>query len=201
MQVFLDDKPCDIRADCIGDAIAALAAIAEDDGRMIVDVQVDGDAWGEAQLNDRASVNATADEVRLRSAEPRALVAQTLADAADALHDANTLQTDAAELIQSDDQKQGMSKLQDAISIWLGVEQAVTKGTELVGLDLDSCRVGERPAQAYVDRLNTQLTIVRNQLEAGDHLGLADTLLYDLPEIVEEWRTLLKQLQQQVENV
>ena len=34
----------------------------------------------------------------------------------------------------------------------------------------------------------------RSALQANDPVGLSDTLLYEMPEVVDEWRRLLEQL-------
>lgn len=199
MQVLLDDIECDVKARTVGEAIDAVAVLARNRGRLVVDVFVDGAQWNEQRLSSPECQTAVADVVRLTSAEPAELVCQTLADAADALTDADELQQEAARLLQSDQHTISMDKLNEAISIWLSVQQAIVKGSQLVGPNLDELVVHDSPISASIHRLNEQLQAVRSSLAGRDQIGLADTLLYEFPEVVQEWRDILDALQRRID--
>lgn len=198
MRILLDDIPCDVQARTIGEAIDAAASLAEDRGRLVVDVNVDGRHWSDADFACPNRAGDGAQVVRFTTARPAELVRQTFADAADALVDAGYLQRQAAELLQSDEHTVSFDKLNDAISIWLSVQEAVVKGSRLAGLDLDGVTVNGVPLIEAVNRLNERLGVVCSALRTGDRTGLADTLLYEFPPIVEEWRTVLDDLQQRL---
>jgi hypothetical protein len=200
MRVYLDEKPCELDAPSVGDAIAACAAMAEDHGRFVVEIMVDGKQWTSEQLERANLTTATADEVRLITAQPADLVAQTFAEAATALDDARTLQDDAAALLQQDDQAAAMGKLGEAFTIWMSVQQAVVQGSQLVNLDLDQCSIEECSAQQVISELSTRLQSLRDQLTNRDHVGVADTLLYELPEVINQWQRMLEILQQHVQE-
>ena len=102
MQVLLDENVCDVAAATVEEAITACADLVEAQGRMIVDVQVDGTRWSEEQLESPQRQSTTAQVVELTSADPAQLVLQTFEDAAEALTNADELQHEAAELLQSD---------------------------------------------------------------------------------------------------
>lgn len=201
MRMYLDDQPCTANAETVGDAIAAGSAAAEEQGRCVVEVIVDGALWTNEQLEQVGLTQAKAGEVRMISARPAELVGQTFADAATALDDALLLQNDAAALLQSDDQDAAMKRLGEAFAIWGSVQQALVQGSQLVGLDLDQCDVDGKTVQEYVVVLSRQLQNVLTQLEQHDFVGVADTLLYDLPEVVDQWRELLGSLQTLIEEV
>ncbi len=195
MQIWLDSEPCDLQADSVGTAIAACASLAEERGRMIVEIEVDGEAWGQPQLEEPECLGRMAGEVRLTSAEPRDLVQQTFVDAVAALEEAETLQTRAAEKIQADQQTEAMDEIREVCGIWLAVRQAVQQGTELIDVDLNELKVNDTTAPEIIEQLRKQLMVVREQLEAQDHLALADTLLYDFPGVIQNWRDMLDSLQ------
>ncbi|MHC4415119.1 MAG: hypothetical protein ACYS0G_07540 [Planctomycetota bacterium] len=200
MQVLLDDMPCDVTANTVGEAIDAASALADGRGRLIVDVTVDGSRWTEAQLCSPEQLTAEAEVVRLVSADPNQLVRQTLADAVDALGEVDHLQREAAQLLQSDQHTVSMDRLGEAISIWSSVRDVIVKSAQLVGLDLDEVVVNETPITASIGRLTERLQAVRSALEARDHIGLADNLLYEFPDIVDEWRAILERLLQRVQE-
>ena len=86
MQILLDDIPCHVQAQTVGEAIEGGAEVARDRGRLIVDVTVDGSHLSEADLASAQQQTRTAGIVRLVSADPVELVRQTLNDA----HEAQT---------------------------------------------------------------------------------------------------------------
>ncbi len=194
MRVLLDNDECDMAVGSVGEAVAAGAALASDRGRTVTDVLVDGTRWSDDQLASPDIEQATATEVQIITAEPAELVTETFAEAAWALSDAGKLQEEAAQLIQAGQPRDAMDKLRDAVSIWLSVQEAVAKGSKLVGLDLDSVTLDGVSARLCIERLTEQLRMIRSALQANDPVGLSDTLLYEMPEVVDEWRRLLEQL-------
>ena len=196
MQILLDDIPCHVQAQTVGEAIEGGAEVARDRGRLIVDVTVDGSRLSETDIESVRQQTRTAQIVRLVSADPVELVRQTLNDAREALSEADGLQREAAELLQSDQRTVSMDKLTEAISIWLCVQEAVIKGTQLIGLDLDAEPAdGEEDLPDAIRRLREQLDAVRRGLQDKDEIGLADTLLYEFPQVIEQWQRLLGDLQ------
>ncbi len=198
MQILIDDLPCDMDANTVGEAIEGAADLARERGRLIVDVTVDGARWTQADLASTTRHAQTARVVRFSSAEPTELVRHTFAAAVDALTEADELQREAAELLQSDKGTVAMDKLGEAISIWLGVQEAIVSGTQLLGLDLETVTIGDKPFPEATRRLITRLAAVRSGLKQNNQIELADTLLYEFPPIVEEWRHLLAELRERI---
>ena len=200
MQVLLDENVCDVAADTVEEAITACADLVEAQGRMIVDVHVDGARWSEEQLDSSRHKPTTAQVVELTSADPAQLVLQTFQDAAEALANADELQHEAAELLQSDQRTICMDKMGEALSIWLSVQQAIVKGSQVVGLQLDDIAVDGTPIITSIVHLNEQLQMLRTSLEQDDQIALADALLYEFPAIVREWQGILQHLQTLVDQ-
>jgi len=197
MRVLLDEQLCDVIADSVDQAIASVAALAQEQGRIIVEVMVDGRQWGQATPESSESPNGLASpagEVRLTSADPAELMNEVYADAVSALSEADQLQRQAAELLQTGSTIDAMQKLSDAVSIWMSVQRAVSMGAQLQSsLNRSDIEVMSEPTlAAAVDQLNGKLGEIRSALQRGDTVALADTLLYDLPNVVEQWRQLLK---------
>lgn len=195
MQVYLDERRCEVCAESVGEAIAAAAEIVHKDGRMIVEVSVDGEQWTERELNSPEHVHSLVGDIRLITADPTELVCTTFAEAADALNDADELHREAAELIQADQNRKAMEKLCDALSIWVAVQEAVQKGAALIQVDLDELKICETTAQQSVERLAVQLQEMKQAVETEDPVHLSDTLMYELPDVVQQWRAMLRELQ------
>jgi hypothetical protein len=140
-------------------------------------------------------VHSLVGDIRLTTADPTELVCTTFAEAADALNDADELHREAAELIQADQSRKAMEKLCDALSIWVAVQEAVQKGAALIQVDLDDLKICETTAQQSVERLAVQLQEMKQAVETEDPVHLSDTLMYELPDVVQQWRAMLRELQ------
>ena len=200
MQILLDENVCDVAADTVEEAIAVCADLVEAQGRMIVDVHVDGERWSEEELGSTENRSTTAQVVELTSADPAQLVLQTFQDAAEELTNADELQQEAAQLLQSDQRTICMDKMGEALSIWLSVQQAIVKGSQVIGLQLDEVTVDGTPILTSIVQLNEQLRMLRTALEQDDQIALADALLYEFPDIVREWQGILEHLQTLVDQ-
>lgn len=196
MRVLLDHAVCDMKVDSVEEAIAAAADLAHESGRMIVEVVIDGRSWTQADLADVRDLS-PCEELHLTTADPVKLVAQTFAEAGEALREAERLQQAAAELIQADQMSSAMEKLSEALSIWSSVQQAVSMGADVAGLELD-VEISAAGLDGVIDRLNTHLKTIRESLESRDPVGLADALLFELPEMNVQWRGLLESLGRRV---
>ncbi len=192
MQILLDEVPCQLDAATVAEAVLAAAALARSQGRLIVDVSVDGARWTE----ELSAPSAPASVVALTSAQPSVLVRETFAQAADALAEADSLQRAAAESLQSDRGLAAMDKLAGAMAIWECVREVIVNGSAVGGLDLGA--QGARLDEA-VTLLHGKLDALRGALHQGDLVAVADVLLYEFPEVVALWRALLGELQQQVQ--
>jgi len=198
MRVLMDDMPCELDTATIGRALAAAAAHAAGRGRIIVDVFIDGERWAGDSFAGREEASLVAHELRFVSSNPGALVAQALTDSEEALHEADELQRQAAQLIQCDDMAAALESLGQAIGLWTNVQQAIIDGAALLGLTLDSVQVGEEGIAAIIHRLNQRLHSLKRSLQARDPVTLADTLLYDMPEVVDEWQGVLAAMRDRI---
>jgi hypothetical protein len=200
MRVVLDEKPFETAASNVGEAITAAAESIEDDGRVIVDVIVDGEKWNEQQLGSPDRCGETASEVKLGSANLRELVAQTLHDASEALVVADQMQREAAEDLQADRHSEAMQQLGEALNTWISVQDAVMKSAQALQLDLETIAVEGGTVDESIARLNEQLRSLRTMLQSNDTVALADTLMYELPDVVAQWRETLASIREHVQQ-
>jgi len=199
MRVLIDDRPCDVTGDSVRDALTEAASRAESTGRVIVEVVVDGERWGESELGSPERCAGTADLVHLISADRRELVCRTLGEASDVLSEIDELQRSAAEAVQVGDTADGMTRLAEALELWLLVQRSISMSLQTMDLDLDAVRHDGEPVGDSVNALEGQLRGVRDALTSQDSVALADTLLYELPDVIEHWRGILGSVQRQVQ--
>jgi hypothetical protein len=199
MRIVIDDQPCKITAGAYIKAVNAAAAVVQERGRMIVEVAIDGEPVELCDLEkfDANRQSTKTSEIQITTADPIELVGQVLKDAAAALEEADAQQQSAAESIQAGKLPQAMQSLSIALGIWSSVQQALAVGAQVPGLDLMVELASDHHQQA-VERLNTHLRAIRSALETRDPVGISDTLLYDLPDVVVQWRSLLHELRQRL---
>ena len=200
MQVLLDGQTLEhCVAESVNEAIGNAADTAREKGRLIVEVVVDGTPWEESQIQDElAGSTMKAEIVSLTSRDPRQLVISVFEDSMEALLEADTLQQSAAELMQANQIPEAMEKLNEALEIWQSVQKGVLMGAQVAEIQLDNQQVFEDRVTGAIERLNTNFTIIRDGLQSDDPIGISDTLLYEMPEVIKDWRDLLNELRQHV---
>ena len=195
MRILLDGKPLEnITAVSVKEAMNVASNVTRDQGRMIVEVIVDGEKLNEEQIQDELGGDSPAEEIQFKSADSRKLVSKAFQDSIDALAEADNFQREAAELIQADRSSEAMEKLNHAIQIWQSVQKAVMIGVEIVTVDPGDEKHFEDLITGAIERLNQQLSTIKEGLSSDDPIGISDALMYDLPEVVQEWRSLLHEL-------
>jgi hypothetical protein len=205
MQVLLDGNPLSVSNPSLAGALATAAADAQSRGRIIVEVKADGVLLSDDKLGNPSTEPSTIKELRLLSAEPRALVRHTILEAVSALESARTEQAAAAELIQSGDPEQALGKLQAAMITWQTVRDVVEQSAAVLRIDLDSLVLpgvdeGISFKTATKDLLG-HLKQMRTALDQQDWSALSDVVGYDLDAQADVWKGLLVALSQHVSTM
>ncbi len=169
-------------------------------GRVVVEVHVDGEALSDAEIAARRGEPLGDAEVRLVTADLNALVVDTLDQVRVRLEEAETLQADAADLLQRDDTPPAFAKIGESVAAWLQVQQAVLQASALMRIDLDTVTVDGEPAHALTTEALERLQGVKAALQAGDTIALADTLAYEWPDLTARWDRFLAVLIERVEG-
>jgi hypothetical protein len=200
MDCFVDDEAVPLAGGTLDQLFEAAQSHLSDSGRVIVDVVVDGESLSGEQLDQPQQI-ATADrEVRLYTADPRALAVDTLKQVRGRLSEAEQAQQQAAEQLQQDQPSEALQQVSQAIEVWLQTQQAVQHSAALLGLDLDSLTVDQQPASTVIQSLADQLHQLKDALNNGDTVSLADALAYEWPETVQQWDTLVQGMIQRIEG-
>ncbi len=195
MRAYLDDQPLAIERPTLAAALSAAVAQAGSRGRIVVEA-----ISGGARIPDETLQAPPEDElpgdVRFLSVEPRTLVRVTLMDAADALDQAKANQLACARLIQSGEVEQSLDPLGRAIETWRAVRDALERSMETLGDRPQGQGPDAGPGvddlAALVQSLWTRLEEVRRSLSAQDWSALADALSYEMSDQVEQWKSTLR---------
>lgn len=199
--MVLDGVPLNITQPDLGEALRAAAALAERNGRIIVDVIADGQALDEKALARAERSKAEVQELRLASADPRELVRTSLLDAEDALEQARTDQCIAAEMIHGGQVDEARESLASMLKTWQAVRDVLARGSAVLRVDLDRVDLAKASAGAVGGRVSdqthqlfAQLDDLKSALAREDWSAVADTLGADMDDLVESWQAMLRTL-------
>jgi hypothetical protein len=200
MNVTLDGTPL-AGAESIGEAVRAGVRAAREKQRLLVELSIDGARVKETEI-DALLAGATvleraAGEVAMISAEPRSLASVTLLDAAATLEASREDHEEAAKALQIGETGAALARLASVFGAWQTARDALHTSAALIGLPLDrlACTTEDgrtHTAGECVTRLTRDLLLAQNAVRTGDWSALADTVAYDLGELLSVWTSLLR---------
>ncbi len=175
-------------------ALVAARDAAQQAGRVIIEVKLDGLPVADAQLEDPSEQPLSAARLDFVTTDPRALVRTTLLDVADALALTRDQQLKAAEALQAGEFKDAFAQLNEVVNIWSHVRRVISEGPALLGLSVDQIdqKHSSTNLSQGIDRLNAALTELRTSLQSQDWSTLADLLSGELDDLAARWDTLLR---------
>ncbi len=194
MPVLIDELPSGIVPGPLGDVLLAVQKEIESAGRIIVEVMLDGHPLVGDELFDRQNEEVGEAVLSIMTADPRELVMDTLGEIHRMLELADTTQREAADCFQRDDQAGAMERIGEAMTIWQQTERAVRESAGIMEISLDDLVVEGQTFTTLTAELITQLGGLRDLLAAGDTIALADTLLYEWPQVTVQWQKAIEAL-------
>ena len=196
MRLMIDEQTFDIAERSVRAALNRAAEIAQDQGRVIIEVHVDGTRWSDTQITSADMGGLEAETVALTSAAPKELVTSTLGDALLALEEIETFQSKAADALGRDELGTAMESLGIALKLWTEIERSVTLGASILGIDLKVEISSIGSGEDAVEQLSKSLKSLRDAIIIRNPVVLTDTLAYEMPGVVSQWRGLLQGLQE-----
>lgn len=197
MLVLLDEQALSVERASLAAALSAAQSLARARGRIIVEVRADGRPIADELLASPSDELVDIKRIELKSAEPRALVAFTLTDAAEALEQVALDHEDVGRAIQSGQTQEALGRLSESIATWQAVCDILAKSAALLKLDLDALRPSDGVPGTISERfaaLHERLGAMKSALETQDFSALSDILLYDLAPKAREWSGLLREI-------
>ncbi|MBL8762204.1 MAG: hypothetical protein JNL50_12970 [Phycisphaerae bacterium] len=196
MRLLLDNDVIFTPRESLALALKTGVEEAERRGRIIIEVHGDGRPLGDDLLSAPPDDASGISELRLISADPNLLVAETLMQAADSLRLARQHQSSASDKFLAGDTDAALDEVKHAFGVWQAVRDAFEKSAQVLGTQLFEAKfdVGNgqtRAAREDVDALTAALREVRDAMEAQDWSALADAMEYGLSGVVDRWEVML----------
>ena len=200
MAVRIDDEPVALEANSLRSLLAAAREHLAPAGRMVVQVQVDGETIIDEALDSDARPDFDSTDVQVYSAKPAELAVGALEQARATIDQARQEQEQAAELLQKDEPAEALARVGESIQGWIQAQQAVTAVAQLLGLDLSTIAVEDDTIAERTQELLARLVELKGLIEANDLVTLADALAYEWPETTQRWDAALGALVQHIEG-
>lgn len=201
MEIYLDDKPYSPQTEgmslgaLLEDAKAALAGA----GRIVVGVFCDGiDVTTEqfdAQLEQPVSLF---DRVELKSAEPRALMADALDHALELLGESERTSIEVVDLLGAGQSEAALNRLGTCCTAWIQIHQGICQVIAMLNLDVEQFQAGGKTLDEMLGQPIEQLGEIKNAVESQDLVTLADMISYEFPKSIACWRTIIGELRTHV---
>lgn len=190
MNIWIDDTQLEAAPD-LDTALEQARLHAESQGRLIVDILVDGQPATDALFDEDASDLPPISELRFTTANTAALVNDTIDTAIESIDLLKADQQAGAQQIREGDMDNAMQSLRAIMEGWQAMRDIVDQITQITNLDINTLTVNQQPAIEIINKLSKSLEDVRETLKNEDWSLLGDTIEYDLNELADEWSTLL----------
>lgn len=198
-RVFLDDQPVATDHSKLADILEEINGHISEDGRMIIEIAVDGQSLTPDGPEDQFEQDMSGHEVRLTSADAVELMYLTMQNLQAALGAARHAQREAASLFQSDRADLAVGNVGHVFDTWAMAHTLISELAQTLDGPLDEPVVGDKSFVDVINGLVDTLELVREQMQNEDWLGLADTLTGELDEAAEDWIALIDVLRERIE--
>ncbi|MBO6512681.1 MAG: hypothetical protein JJ974_01795 [Phycisphaerales bacterium] len=190
MQIWIDNTQLSDAPD-IGEAIEQARLHAENAGRLIVDILVDGQPAPDELYGDTPETLGPIEELRFTTADTRSMVNESINTAIDSIELLKADQAQCAQQIRSGELGDSMETLRSILEGWQAIRDMADQITQITNLDIQSVQIGSEHGSEIVQSLSTALSEVRETLQNEDWSSLGDVIEYDLEELATKWSALL----------
>ena len=199
MQLLVNDQPCPIAVtpeSTLRDLAQAVCSADPSSRCLVVSVHCDGQSVPNDRLESALDTPAAAfHEVALHTQPLKALVIQSLRDAALLLDSIDAARSEAADLIAQGHQQPAFQVLGKLFAEWRQVQETFALCSAAMhpqGSHSGSCAAD--PHAPLMEHMRQQLIELKAALQAADLVLVGDILSFELPEHFKRWRETLEAL-------
>ncbi|MGD0140757.1 MAG: hypothetical protein ABSD28_17965 [Tepidisphaeraceae bacterium] len=197
MPVTVDDSP--LRAEELGlRTVGQVLAHLQREKRLVVHVLIDGLEPDLRRLGDVRKSPLKDHHVFIETADPREMAMDVLKQVESQLGEADRIKSEAAKLLQSNQNVRAMEKLSGCLTTWQHAQESLLSTARLLKIDLDQILIGGRPLTELVVQFAEQLKQIRTSLENRDFVTLGDVLIYETEQTSSQWRLALEELRRMI---
>jgi hypothetical protein len=162
------------------------------DNRLVVNLLIDGQEPDISQIARVRQSLLTGHTIFIETVEPKQMALDVLDEVELQLKGADSLRSEAVDLLQRNCAVKAMEKLSGCFSTWQHAQETVRKTAQLLRIDLDQLRVAGRTIQGMLREFTEQLKQIKSALEVRDFVTLCDVLTYEATNAGALWTTVLQ---------
>lgn len=195
MELFVDDQ----RTEASTAEDANLSVLLEEvkrgtvaDNRLIVGISCDGqEVTGDKFAETLATPISEFSRIDMHTAEPARLVGDALNVARGILDASEQAAQQVVDLLAQGKSSTALPQLADCCRAWLQVHEGICNAIAMLNIDPDTLDVAGESMPALMAEPLERLRMLKETIEAGDHVLLGDILTYEFPEALAVWRKMI----------
>jgi hypothetical protein len=156
--------------------------------RLVVHVLIDGQEPDLNRLTDIRKSTVSNHTVFIETTEPKAMAIEILGEVEKQLGEADRLKSEAATLLQKNQNVKALEKLSGCLVTWQNAQESIQGTAQLLNIDLDQILVADRKISEILAEVATQLKQIKSSLENRDFVTLSDLLIYETTETTTQWQ-------------
>ncbi len=205
MEILVDDRP--YSSECGNDqTVAELASeVCQNQPagqeRLVVRLCCDGQAVSDDELESILKKQTQEFErLELHTQPIGSLIKATLGQTIGLFEQAGATRHEAADLLSQGEQKAAMEKLRTFFDGWKQVQDSMLLSAQAMRVDLETMEVEGLKLIDILGIVKNQLNELKNGMENGDMVVVADILRYEFDEAFGHWDAFLRKLQEKAEQ-
>ena len=166
--------------------------------RLVVNLLIDGAQPDLALIGEIRQSTLRGKTLFIETADPRGMALEVLNEVDKQMDQADRLSGDCVDYIKQDKTSDAMSRLAGCFTIWQHAQESLLKTAQLLRIDLQRIKVGDRTLADVVSDFSQQLKLIKTSLEDRDYVTLCDVLTYETAGTTANWRSALKAMQRTI---
>lgn len=201
MNIYLDDQPVtvsEVETLSVQQVADQLRDQFMPSGRMLTSLRCNGVAVTPDRLDAVLSGPAIDFEnIEFLSSDSREMVRSLLEAAGGLFEEADKRRIQAADLLNSGQVGNAMTLLSVCFQSWAQIHQSIVQSCHTLDISMDEMSSDNLDIGTWLVGLADRLRAIKEALEAGDHVSVADILRYEFDDVSEKWKQIIAMLQEQ----
>jgi len=168
--------------------------------RLVVNLLIDGAQPDLAMIGEIRQSTLMGKTLFIETADPRGMALDVLTEVEKQMDQADRLAGDCVEYLRQDKTSDAMQRLAGCFTIWQHAQESLLKTAQLLRIDLQMIKVGDRTLADVLNEFSQQLKLIKTSLEDRDYVTLCDVLTYETASTTANWRAALKAMQRTIKG-
>lgn len=191
MNIWIDEHQITDAPD-LDTALEQARVHAESQGRLIIDILVDGEPATDAFFDEDSASLPAINELRFTTANTTDMVNETLQTTIESIELLKADQAAGVQQLREGNLADSMESMRAIMEGWQAIRDIVDQIAQITNIDIFTLQAGEKTGGELVESLSKALSEVRETLNTEDWSSLGDIIEYDLTELADQWSTLLE---------